>query len=843
MTHSSVSHFHRFATLLAVAILPAASQGAEAISKENLAFFESKIRPLLAKHCYECHSEKAEKVKGGLLLDSADGIAKGGDSGDVIEPGDPGASLLMKSVRNPDPDEQMPPKNRLAETEIEALETWIRIGAPDPRKGGTTATASTKPNWTLEEGRKHWAFQPVTKPQPPAVKDTAWAKTDADKFVLAKIEAAKLKPAPDADRTTLIRRATYDLTGLPPTVEEMQAFIQDPSSDDDAFATVVDRLLKSPQFGERWGRHWLDVVRYADSVGRTRNVAFPYAWRYRDYVIESFNSDKPFNQFLTEQLAGDLMTASNATQRDAQVLGTGFLALGSMDLNERDSEQFFLDRVDDQLDTMGRAFMGLTTGCARCHDHKFDPISQTDYYAVAGIFGSTETLSGQKNRGGGGKDYFAPSKLVKLGVTETKVTPSVATSDKADRERLEHRLAELRKQKTEFQKKGSSASKKERKELDSQIASVGRKLRELDGSSGSKKKGKKAEEPTVSPDDKLAMGAQEGEVQDLKLRVRGEPDQHGDVVPRGFLQVLEWNKQPSLPKDASGRLELAAWLTDARHPLTARVAVNRIWQHLFGRGIVPTVDNFGATGEAPTHPELLDHLAASFTANGWSMKSMIRSLMLSHAYRISSKEIPANMEVDSSNNLFWRMNLRRLEVESIRDAMLAVSGTLNTEHPSTAPMGLDPKLDIGKAKKGGGSGDSFTAPIRSVYLPVLRSRLPGMFTVFDFAEPSQVIGQRDVTTVPPQALFFLNNEFVVNLARKTSERIAALPLANDEARVQHAYRLLFGRDATSDETKRALDYLAGTIQVSSGSKRGEPVDTWTTFVQALMGSAEFRYVM
>lgn len=821
-------------------MLPVAAHGAEAISKENLAFFESKIRPLLAKHCYECHSEKAEKVKGGLLLDSADGIAKGGDSGDVIEPGDPGASLLMKSVRNPDPDEQMPPKNRLAESEIEALESWIRLGAPDPREGGK-ASLATKPNWTMEEGRKHWAFQPVAKTPPPTVKDSAWAKTDTDKFVLAKIEAAKLTPAPDADRATLIRRATYDLTGLPPTVEELEAFIQDPASDDKAFAAVVDRLLKSPRFGERWGRHWLDVVRYADSVGRTRNVAFPYAWRYRDYVIAAFNADKPFNQFLTEQLAGDLIPAASDKQRDAQVLGTGFLALGSMDLNERDSEQFFLDRVDDQLDTVGRAFMGLTTGCARCHDHKFDPIPQTDYYAVAGIFGSTDTLSGQKNRGGGGKDYFAPSKLVRLGVPNV-VAVSLAPSRNAERAGLEKKLDALKKERTDLQKKGSSGSKKQRKELDNQIASLGRKIRELEGSSGSNK-GKNVEEPKVSPSDQLAMGAREGEVQNLKLRVRGEPDQHGDAVPRGFLQALEWNGQPTLPKDASGRLEFASWLTDARHPLTARVAVNRIWQHLFGRGIVPTVDNFGATGEAPTHPELLDHLAADFAAKGWSVKSMIRNLMLSHAYRISSKEIPANMEVDSSNNLFWRMNLRRLEVESIRDAMLAVSGTLKTERVSAAPAGLDPKLDIGKGKKGGGTGESFTTPIRSVYLPVLRSRLPGMFTVFDFAEPSQVIGQRDVTTVPPQALFFLNNDFVVQLARETSERIAALPLANDEARVQHAYRLLFGRAATADETKRAVDYLGTTIQVSSGSKRGEPVDTWTTFVQALMGSAEFRYVM
>jgi mono/diheme cytochrome c family protein len=829
------------------------SRGAEgAISPDDLAFFESKIRPLLAKHCYECHSEKAKKVKGGLLLDSHEGIMKGGDSGDVIEAGDPAGSLLIKSVRSTDPEHQMPPKTKLSEAEIEALSAWIRIGAPDPRKAGKGLTAA-KPNWTFDEARKHWAYQPVAKPQLPAVKDKAWVKGETDRFILAKIEAKALNPAPDADRGTLIRRATFDLTGLPPTVEEVEAFVKDPAKDDAAFAKVVDRLLASPRFGERWGRHWLDVVRYADSVGRTRNIPFPFAWRFRDYVIDSFNADKPFNRFLTEQLAGDLMPAGTDDERDAQVLGTGFLALGSMDLNERDNEQFFLDRVDDQIDTVGRALMGLTTGCARCHDHKFDPVYQKDYYAVAGIFGSAEALSGQRHRVGGNKDYVSPSLLVKLGPSTpaadpaaTAATPAPTTND-AERARLEKELADLKTEiaamKTSSDKK-SPDTKTKRKELQTRLASLNEQMSRVGGGepAAPKKGGKKPEEVAFSPTDILAMGAREGKVQDLQLRVRGEPDQHGDIVPRGFIQVLQWKQPDALPKDASGRKEFAAWLTDARHPLTARVAVNRIWQHLFGRGIVPTVDNFGVTGEAPTHPELLDHLAATFTAEGWSVKKMIRSLTLSHAYRISSREIPANMEVDPGNDTFWRMNLRRLEVESIRDAMLAVSGTLNGERPSgPAPTGNSAQ-EIGKGRNGPGSNDAFSKPIRSVYLPVFRSKLPGMFSTFDFAEPSQVIGQRDVTTVPPQALFFLNNEFVVQLARQTSERITAMSSADDAARVQFAYRLLFCREATAEETKKAVDYLATKTTADSGQKNAA-LSNWTTFVQALMASAEFRYVM
>ncbi len=821
---------------------------AEEPSADQLAFFEAKVRPLLAKHCYECHSAKAEKLKGGLLLDSKEGWSAGGDSGDAIDPGNAAGSLLMESVRYKNPDLQMPPKYQLAEAEIAVLETWIMMGAPDPRTGSKVVKA-VGIDW--EKGKSHWAFQPVSNPTLPVVKTTTWSHDDLDRFILSGIEAANLQPAPDADRFALIRRVTLDLTGLPPTVAEMEAFVGDPATDDEALAKVVDRLLSSASFGERWGRHWLDVARYADSVGKTRNVPFPHAWRYRNYVIDAFNADKPYNEFLAEQIAGDLLESSDAVDHAENIVATGLLALGSMDLNERDGEQFQLDRIDDQMDTIGRSMMGLTLGCARCHDHKFDPIAQTDYYAMAGIFASTKTLSGQQNRQGGNKEYYQPSLLTRLDKlkngkaigAETAHSKSTDTTDSKENGNQEARIAKLKSRLQELQKdqQNKDLSKPNRVKLREEVVQIRQQLANLGASAAAASAGKKnkknanAPDEAVDPNAILAMSAVEGNVSDLALRVRGEPDIKGDIVPRAFPVIFKDASMPVVSESGSGRRELAAWMTSREHPLTARVMVNRVWAHLLGRGLVKTVDNFGASGAEPTHPELLDHLATRFMNNGWSVKSLIRSIALSRTYRLSGQHLEANAAADEDNRLYWRANLRRLEAEAIRDSLLAAGGMLKFERPSSGPFEGDYNVDLAKTKPGKRVvvSDPIAEPMRSVYLPVLRSKLPGMFTVFDFAEPDQVNGQRDVTTVPPQALFMLNNPFVVSVSNRTAQHVLNQNLPDEKASVRFAYAYTMSRYPTNAETERALAFLKTSEDRQS---------SWLTLIQALYSSAEFRYV-
>lgn len=799
-------------------------------SPDQLAFFEGKVRPLLIKHCYECHSTETKKLKGGLLLDSKEGWMAGGDSGEAIEPGNPNESRLIESVRYKNSHLQMPPKYQLSEAEISVLERWVQMGAPDPRTGTKVAKA---PGIDWEKGKKHWAFQPVARPAIPVVKNNSWTHGDLDHFVLSKIEAAGLRPAPDADRFALIRRVTLDLTGLPPTVSEVGAFVHDSASDDEALAKVVDVLLQSPSFGERWGRHWLDVARYADSVGKTRNIPFPYAWRYRNYVIDALNSDKPYNEFLAEQVAGDLLNATDKQDREEKLIATGLLALGSMDLNERDSEQFQLDRIDDQMDTLGRATMGLTLGCARCHDHKFDPIAQSDYYAMAGVFASTATLSGQQNRQGGSKQYHQPSLLAKL-----DMPPSTNSSDsKKNNTQTNNNAAQIAKLKNRLkQLQAEAKSKNNRARLKEEVTQIRQQLAKLGETEirpAQAKNKKNAPEEAIDMDAALAMAAAEGRVTNLALRVRGEPDIQGDVVPRAFPTIFSRMQLPPLPSRESGRRELAEWLASRDHPLTARVMVNRVWAHLLGRGLVETVDNFGASGAAPTHPELLDHLATQFMDDGWSVKSLIRSIVLSRTYRLSGQPIPANSAVDEANGLYWRANLRRLEAEAIRDSLLVAGGMLQTERPAGAPFDSSDAGDLGKGNRKGKAEDPIVRPVRSVYLPVFRSKLPGMFTVFDFAEPDQVNGQRDVTTVPPQALFLLNNPFVVDVAKRAADRILEQNLPDDKARVRFAYAYSLCRYPTEAETERALTFLNETKDKRSN---------WAALTQALYSSAEFRYL-
>ena len=606
-----------------------------------MAYFEAKIRPLLIEHCYACHSLEKGKKKGGLHLDTRAGVLAGGDSGAVIVAWKPDQSRLIAAVRYTNPDLKMPPKGKLSQAQIASLEAWVRMGAPDPR-AGTPARASETASH--EKGRKHWAFQPVSGAKPPAVKDSAWPHSDIDRFLLAKIEANGLAPAADADRYTWLRRVSLDLTGLPPTPAQIDAFVQDQLPD--AFAKVVDRLLASPAFGERWARHWLDLVGYADQIGSANDLPAVHAWRYRDYVIDSFNADKPFDRFVREQLAGDLLPAASDAERRDNLIATGFLVLGNLNVVEADKELLRWDVVDQQIEKIGKAFLGQTLNCARCHDHKFDPILLTDYYALAGIFGSTASTYYTK-RGVWSAPVTlelpepAPDRAARataLGKHDeeaAKLREELRQSG-AGRDALQRRLDGLKDAKERL------AVEKEKTAILGQVRALEQRLLHLD---------------YIRPAAALTYGVREGAVADAHILVRGNPHAPAAMVPRGFVEVVRHGTIP-MPRDQSGRKQLADFLVAPTNPLTARVTVNRVWAKLFGQGLVRSVDYFGVRGDMPSHPELLDYLARRFVAGGWSWKKLLRELVLSRAYRMGSgqpRDNPAR-KADPDNRLLSRMN-------------------------------------------------------------------------------------------------------------------------------------------------------------------------------------------
>lgn len=811
--------------------------------KAGIEFFEKKIRPVLVTQCYECHAADSKKVKGGLLLDTRDGIRKGGESGAAVVPGNAGDSLLIEALKYDGL--EMPPKQKLPDSVIADFVKWVEMGAPDPREG---KAAVVRKEINFEEAKNFWAFQPPKVTAPPKVKNTAWPRTDIDKFILAQLEEKKLRPVADADKATLLRRVTFDLTGLPPTPEELTAFLGDKSPT--AFEKVVDRLLASPRFGERWGRHWFDVARYAESTGKERNIAFPYAWRYRDYVIDAFNTDKPYDRFITEQVAGDLLPAANDDERRSHLIATGFLTLGPKSVNEKNAEQFLMDTVDEQIDVTTRAVLATTVGCARCHDHKFDPIPTADYYAMAGIFKSTSTLAGIRSN----TRAVAESELLKLGATTLAAAtgnagpnPNQEEIDKLEKELL--RAREILKD-PKIVKKAKQKGKGDVVErAKDRIAELEAKLAKLGyAPNASAKTDKKT---AASPaGDQYAMAVQDArKPADCEICIRGEVKDRGPSVPRDFVTVLKTASTPKVDPLHSGRLELAQWLVSRDNPLAARVMVNRIWYHLFGTGIVETVDNFGALGERPSHPELLDLLAVRFMdEQKWSVKQAIRGIVLSRTYQLDSRHDDANYAIDPENRLVWRMTRRRLDAEAIRDATLAASGKLDVAPPSGSSVMNLASGEIGRNVRVTdlGVGDNH----RSVYLPLLRGIVPEMLNVFDAADPSLVVGQREVTTVATQALFMMNSPFVIEQSEALAKRLVAQSSMDDAARVELAYQLTLGRGATSIEKQRVIHYLdevRKSLPESTGSGKTKithdrTLDAWTTFCQTLFASAEFRYV-
>jgi len=805
------------------------------LAPEQVEFFEKQVRPLLVSRCYECHSATSKILRGKLRLDSRTGWMAGGENGPVVVPGDPGQSRLIEAIRYESL--QMPPQGKLPSAEIAVLEKWIAMGAPDPRVEPIRLATT---GIDLETGRQFWSFQPIQQPVVPPVQDADWPRNAIDHFILAKLEAAELEPVGDANRATLLRRLFFDLIGLPPTPDEVRAFAADRRPD--AVERVVDDLLSRPQFGERWGRHWLDVARYADSNGLDENFTFYDAWRYRNYVIAAFNSDKPFDRLITEQVAGDLLPYANSDERDENLTATGYLVLGPKVIGATDKQQLLVDAIDEQIDSLTKSLLGLTVGCARCHDHKFDPIPQTDYYALAGIFASTETVRGKLLD----RDDLSGWNLHPLGADGERRYAAYLEHEQAVKG-LTKKQRELQKRRQELGGgRGRRGGANEGNAGEAQVAIDPDKqaqIQQIDAELTQIKEDLEGRQKNAPAPPPLAMSVNDqAEVGPTQIRIRGVAHHVGESVPRGFLSVVP-AQQPTIPENASGRVELARWLTAADNPLPARVAVNRVWHYLFGQGLVRSVDDFGTQGEAPSHPELLDHLAARFRGQGWSVKELIREIVLSRTYQLSSTAHPAAAVVDPENRLLSHMNRRRLEAEPLRDAVLAISGQLDLSPAASVVADLSAQATgIGvKPRK------PFVSMRRSIYLPVIRNDLPDVFQVFDFTDPATVTGRRNETTVAPQALYLMNSPLILDAAAATAKSLLDGKQDTDGSeQVKRVFELILNRRPTQPEIRQSLALLAETL--ATRSDPAEPaasasrVEAWSVLCQALFCSTQFQFV-
>ncbi len=745
---------------------------------QQLEFFEAKIRPVLVERCYECHSAESKILRGGLQLDSRAAGLQGGDSGPAIVPGHPEDSLLIEALRHETL--EMPPEEKLPAEVIADFEAWISQGAIDPRDE-VLAGRLQPVDW--DAASRHWAFQPIGDPVPPVIEHSTWINSPIDQFVLHRLQEMGWEPAEIADKRTLIRRATFDLIGLPPTVDEVNAFLEDTESG--SFARVVDRLLDSPRYGERWGRHWLDLVRYATSNGADENHELPNAWRYRDWVVRMINQDLPLDQFIVQQLAGDLLPPPDDETLAGDLLtATGMLVIGPKMLAEQDKDKMTIDIVDEQIDTVARTMLGLTVACARCHDHKFDPITARDYYALAGIFYSTRTMAN--------RDF----------VSQWMERP--LPSKNIENQRAEHQL-KVDAAKAELAALQAPADDEAIKQKTAMVEELEKQLPAFD----------------------MVMATEEAEPRNLPVHIRGNHLQLGpEEVPRGMPEVLTNSvAAPDIPAASSGRLELAHWLTSPEHPLTARVMMNRVWMWHFGEPLMRSPSNWGLQAEVPTHPDLLDWLARELIRNHWSLKSMHRTIMLSSTYQMSSQMRPTYQEVDPDNRRLSRQNRRRLEAEPVRDSILFVGSSLD--------------------QTVGQMADSVEAKRRAIYLPVNRAALYEMFSTFDYVETANHLERRPVTTVPNQALFLMNSTIVHEQSRSLIEQIEREHLSEDDAsRISVLFEHLFARPASTFEITRTLQFLsqaeASLSAVEDSSERR--LQAWSAFCRTLLASNEFIYV-
>ena len=776
-------------------------------ARDQLDFFEKRIRPVLVERCYSCHSKTAEKVKGNYLLDTREGLLKGGDLGPSLVPGKPEDSIFMKAITWADDDLKMPPKKRLAPEIVKDFEAWIRNGATDPR-GSAAPPVAKKPVPNFAEARRLWPFARVTEPALPAA-NTDWARNPIDRFLLAKLHEKGLQPAADTDQRTLLRRVTFDLTGLPPTPEELDAFLADRSPD--AFAKVVDRLLASPAYGERWGRHWLDVARYADTAGDNSDFPIPQIYRYRNYVIDAFNQDKPYDRFIKEQLAGDLLPHANEEERRANLIATGYLANAKRFGSRVDDYPWHLT-IEDTIDNLGRTYLGLTINCTRCHDHKFDPITNEDYYALYGIFESTrypwpgiELQQYQRD--------FIP-------LTTADVVEKVAKERAAKQAESDAHLKQLEAEKKHYEHAALEA-------LDGEAERIKEYSNKINGEIDKVRKGAGTPLKQPLPYDTAYAVCEQPKCGNAKVQIKGDPARPGAEVPRRFIEVLG-GQSLSQETKGSGRFALAEWIADQDNPLTARVMVNRIWQNHFGKGIVATPSDFGRQGKPPTHPELLDWLAKRFVESGWSVKSMHRLILNSHAYRMSCDDNEAAALIDPNNDLLHKFRRHRLDAESIRDSLLAVSGTLDRKVGGPHPFPAMPAWDFTQHKPFIAVYDNHQ---RSVYLMAQRIRRHPFFGTFDGAETNMSTPFRITSTTPLQALFMLNDPLVHDAAKALAARVRG-ERSDDAARVDRAFQLALGRPATPEEASASIDHL-----------RKLPGDEgWESFARILFRLNEFVYV-
>ncbi|MCW3054628.1 MAG: Planctomycete cytochrome [Chthonomonadales bacterium] len=812
---------------------PPSKDGQAAFTAEQIRFFETQVKPVLQANCFACHGAGAN-LSGGLQLNNRTTLLKGGASGAAVVPGKPEASLLIHAINYQG--QQMPPSGKMSADKIEILTKWVKMGLPWTPGAGAAAKAPTGivPPQVNAETMKFWAFQPVKRSKVPTVKNAAWVRNPIDSFILARLEGKGLKPAPSANRTVLIRRAYYDLTGLPPTPAEVQAFLADKSPN--AWEKVVDHLLSSPHYGERWGRHWLDLVRYAETNSFERDGDKPFVWRYRDYVINAFNADKPYDQFIKEQLAGDELP--NATPE--ALIATGYYRLGQWDDEPADPEQARYDELDDIVATTGQTFLGLTVNCARCHDHKLDPIPQKDYYSLVSFFQGTTRYGNP-----------VPENSLRVIAPEADRI-KYAAEDRAYRQKLTSLQAQIDAIVKPILADFAPVEKEEWKNEARRPALLSKRIPAKLSQAQydnyitlAKQRDDLVKSPPPALEQALVVTETGHDSPPTHIMLRGNPHVPGEEVQPAFLQVLAPPKPviatPTTNNSTGRRLALANWIASKDNQLTARVMMNRIWQFNFGRGIVRSSSNFGKLGDRPTHPELLDWLASTFVDQGWSLKKMHKLMLMSNTWKMSSQSDAKALAQDPENNLMWRFDMRRLEAEEVRDSILAVNGTLNPKMfgPSIYPT-MPREVLAGQSVPGAGWTKSTPEEMarRSVYIHIKRSLALPILASFDAADTDSTCPVRFATTQPTQALGMINSTFTNEQAHLFAELVQKSAGADPVAEVKFTLWRVLQREPTAKEIMRGVDF----IHKAESKQHLSPPDALRYFCVVALNLNEFLYL-
>jgi len=792
-----------YGSLLLVAVFSALPLTGQTADSGEI--FESKVRPILASHCYACHTGAQS---GGLRLDSRESVMKGGKSGPAVVPGKPEESLIIQATSYNHEGLKMPPGEKLEDAELADLTQWVRTGAVWPASSGPVVSTGTGYQISPQQ-RAFWSFQPIANTPAPKARIASWQSNPIDAFILAKLDEKKLTPAPTTSKQVLIRRATLDLTGLPPTPEEVDAFLADKSPT--AYAKLVDRLLASPRYGERWGRHWLDLARYSDTAGDAADYPIPQAALYRDYVINSFDKDKPYDQFVREQIAGDLLPAASEPEKWEHTVATGYLAMARR-FNVNPLQNMHLT-IDDTIDNFGKTFLGLSIACAHCHDHKFDPIPNKDYFALYGIFQSTRYPFAGSEKNHRPKD-FVPRNQAEADAVLTPYLDQVY--------KLSSRISKLEGEKRAYVE-GVNPNRK--------LADILGEIADL----------RKQRDPLLDqmPKVEIAYAVAEGSPGNARIQKRGDPKDLGEEVPRGFPQILGGG--PIKDSSRSGRLELANWVSDPSNPLPARVMVNRIWQYHFGRGLVNTPSDFGKRGTAPSNPALLDYLAKKFIDSGWSVKAMQRAIMLSQTYQLASEGDAANLNMDASNEFLWKFSRQRMDAEELRDSVLQLAGELELGPPGPHPF---PHMATWEFMQHGPFEAVYESNRRSVYLMTQRIQRHPYLGMFDGADAALSTAVRPQTITPIQALFSMNSEFIHGRAAVWTQKLTS-QFPDDKKRIAWVYREAYGRTVTPDELNTAVQYLSSarkTLQAADVPPAELSSRALASYLRVVLASNEFLFV-